>query len=139
MRTVTLKPCTYCGMPSSQLDHVVPRHLLKRMEEVGVAPCSWRVLKAPTCEECNSALGGMVHKTLFDRRNAARSFIRRKYASFLKMPEWAEEDLVELSPALQDEIRLGLLIKATTKLRLTWTNPQSGISTQEALAMKRQK
>lgn len=119
--------CTYCGIVCDTIDHVVPQHLLKSAESSeldlsGVMRMQrWEV---PSCRECNSAIGGKIFKTLAERRKYAKDHIRKKYASYLRTPNWTEEELDELGPNMKREV-----IRATqVKGRLAWTN---GVKTME--------
>jgi hypothetical protein len=116
--------CTYCGRLADTIDHVVPRHLLKRAAEIGYSPAGFARLIVPACRECNSYLGGRIHGSLEQRRAEAKEGIRKRYARALRVPDWTEEELAEMSPKLRREIKVTLMVKQETKIRLSWTNPR---------------
>lgn len=93
-------PCVYCGAPASTFDHVPPLHYVARNPD-----CDERLLKHPSCAECNSALNGAILLTLKERREYIRQYLRRKYSSYLKMPLWDEDELEELSDTFAEEIK----------------------------------
>ena len=115
--------CTYCGILADSEDHVVPRHLLKRAEELSLDLSkvmrmrSWVV---PSCRECNSSLGGRLFPTIRERRAAAHKHIRRKYASYLRIPDWEDWEIAAMGPNAQREIIAGLAIRDWTRNRLRW-------------------
>jgi hypothetical protein len=115
--------CTYCGILADSEDHVVPRHLLERADELGLDLSkvmrmrSWIV---PSCRECNSMLGGQLFATIQERRAAAHKGIRRKYASYLRIPDWSDDELDEMGPNAQREIVAGMAIRDWVRGRLRW-------------------
>ena len=115
--------CTYCGQIADSVDHVVPKHLLERAGELELDLSkimrmrSWQV---PACRECNSMLGGKLFATLRERRESAHKSIRRKYASYLRVPSWSEEELSEMGPRASDEIRAALVVRDWIRGRLAW-------------------
>jgi hypothetical protein len=96
-------PCVYCGQPSDTYDHVPPLHYVERMRQTDVDKSNLR--KYPACRECNSIIGGQIINTLEERRKHVRAHLKKKYASYLRMPYWDEEELAELSKELADHIR----------------------------------
>lgn len=119
--------CTYCGIVCDTMDHVVPQHLLRRAGELGLDLSvvfrmqRWEV---PSCRECNSAIGGKVFPNLAERRAFAHAHIRRKYASFLRIPAWDEEELSEMGPRAQGEIQWAIEIRDWVRGRLAWRGAQ---------------
>lgn len=115
--------CTYCGTVADSVDHVVPQHLLERAGELELDLSkvmrmrSWQV---PACRECNSFLGGKLFATLKERRESAHKSIRRKYASYLRVPNWSDEELSEMGPRASDEIRAALVVRNWIRGRLAW-------------------
>lgn len=118
------KPCVYCGEIADTIDHVVPRHLLERAGEIGLDLSEifrFRDWVLPACRECNGFIGSRVFKTLVERRACAHATIRRKYAAYLRIPDWDEEELAEMGRIAQHDIRFGLAVRDRTRSRLAWT------------------
>jgi len=115
--------CTYCGILADSEDHVVPRHLLARAGELSLDLSkvmrmrSWVV---PSCRECNSMLSGRLFPTLAERRAAAQKGIRRKYASYLRIPDWSDAELATMGPTAQREIVAGIAVRDWVRSRLRW-------------------
>lgn len=74
----------------------------------------------PSCRECNSALSGQLFPTLRERRAAAHDHIRRKYAAYLRVPNWGEEELLTMGPKARTEIAAALKIRDWVRGRLRW-------------------
>lgn len=115
--------CVYCGILADSEDHVVPRHLLSRAGELGLDLSKVMRMKQwvhPACRECNSSLGGKLFATLRERREEAHRLIRRRYASYLRTPDWSEEELSEMGPKAQAEIVAALAVRDWVRARLRW-------------------
>jgi hypothetical protein len=116
--------CTYCGALADSVDHVVPRHILKRAGELELNLSnvfrmrSWQV---PACCECNSMIGGRLFATLAERRACAHAGIRRKYRQYLAIPNWDEEELAEMGPLMRREIARSIRVREGIRDRLRWT------------------
>lgn len=115
--------CTYCGVPADSEDHVVPRHLLARAGELEMdlsQVMRMQTWVVPACRECNSIIGGQLFATIKERRECAHKGIRKKYASYLRVPNWSEEDLEEMGPDAQREIIAAIKVRDWVKTRLRW-------------------
>lgn len=88
-----MRMCVYCGEVAEEVEHVVPR-------------CSgfltWTV---PACGECNRIASGNVFESFADKRAFIKSGISMRHAKVLRMPEWDEEEIREMGPTLQKDIR----------------------------------
>lgn len=119
--------CVYCGVVCDSWDHVVPQHLLKRAAELKLDLSGLYRMKrwiVPACRECNSAIGGKLTTTLQGRREIAKKHIRKKYAAFLRIPDWSEEELAEMGPSAREDIKAGIRMRDHIRKRLAWTNPK---------------
>lgn len=115
--------CVYCGIFADTVDHVVPRHLLVRAGELELdlsRVMRMRQWTHPACHECNSSLSGRLFATLVERRQAAQKGIRRKYASYLRTPDWTDGELSEMGPKAQAEIVAAIAIRDWVRARLRW-------------------
>lgn len=97
------EPCAYCGAPSDSYDHVPPLAFVGRMPERDQIHC--RLRKLPACVECNSALGSRLITNVKERRKVIREHLRKKYAHLLRIPQWSDEELAQLSTEGASEIR----------------------------------
>jgi hypothetical protein len=116
--------CTYCGILADTEDHVVPRHLLERAGELELDLSKVMRIRrwvVPACRECNSSLSGRLFPTLKERRAAAHQCIRRKYAAYLRIPDWEDDEVEEMGPIAQREIVAGIAIRDWVRTRLRWT------------------
>jgi len=115
--------CVYCGSLADSEDHVVPRHLLKRAGELSIDLSKVMRMKSwvhPCCRECNSILGGQIFPTIQERRAAAHKGIRKKYASYLRIPDWSDEELAVMGQTAQREIIAALAVRDWVRERLRW-------------------
>jgi len=131
------RACVYCGIPADTIDHVVPRHLLIRAGAIGLDLSKLFLIRdweLPACRECNSAIGGQVFRTLKERRECVRRHIRRKYRNVLRIPEWTDDEIAQMGPLMQREIRAGLAQQALAKQRLAWTGGDRRALTAEDLS-----
>jgi hypothetical protein len=67
----------YCGQPASTWDHVPPRHFLARVTDIEIV--TKRLVKVPSCRQCNSWLGGLLLMTIGQRREYVRDKFFQKY------------------------------------------------------------
>lgn len=88
-------PCIYCGVLSSGWDHVPPLHYVERLDDEQIDALDLKLL--PSCSECNSMLCGVILTDVRTRRNYVKDRLRRKYRSWLEMPEWSVDEIEELS------------------------------------------
>ena len=119
-------PCTYCGMPASTKDHVVPLSLLANIEGLGDDLRDEILKKLPkliavyACNQCNRVLGNRFFRTITGRRAAVKDYLREKYARVLHQPDWAESEIEELGYGLQDFVRRRKELKRVVIERLKW-------------------
>jgi hypothetical protein len=55
-----------------------------------------------------------------ERREFVRGWLKRRYAKYLRIPNWTQENLAELSENLQGMVRRGITIRDLTRQRLAW-------------------
>lgn len=133
--------CTYCGVVCDSVDHVVPQHLLKRAEAMGLDLSEvfrMRRWEVPACRECNSAISGQLHRSIGERRACAQKHLRKKYLAYVKMPAWTQEEIDELGPNMRAEVIRGLKIQASVRPRLAWRGCRQAIDVQAAFDLFRQ-
>lgn len=116
--------CTYCGLPADTIDHTIPQTIVKAAGDAGVNLSSLtriRYFTVHACRECNSTLGDRVFPTLEERRAFVKAHIRRKYRGELKMPNWTDEELADVGPIAQIDIRAALQRRDWVRDRLAFT------------------
>ena len=112
--------CTYCGLLGETIDHVPPKSIRNRLVELDLAnPQHFREVRS--CRECNSIIGARPPWTVSARRRELHKILKRRYAKYLEMPNWTEEEIEELGPGMQESVREGLVVKALTQARIAWT------------------
>src|SRR5262245_41797174 len=120
-----VRPCKYCGMPATSVDHVVPQSLLE-VQRLAMGAIDWRqmiqarFLTVPCCHECNSVLGNRVYPTLADRKAAIKKRLRRKYARLLSSPRWVDSELDDLGPGMRGYVSRHRVKREEIEQRLAW-------------------
>lgn len=113
------KPCHYCGMLASGVDHIPPISVRIALAESGIEG-QWPIKDVPCCVECNSAIGASAPFSLGDRRKIVKAFLRRKYRQCLKTPHWEEAEIACLGYGLQLLVRKNLAMRDTIRMRLAY-------------------
>jgi hypothetical protein len=112
------EPCYYCGAPAQGVDHIPPR--VARAELIALGIDKWDFLEVPACSECNSALGGRPIWILTARKEFIKKWLRRRYAKYLAIPAWTDEQRKDLGSNLSQFIDEGLLMAQITHQRIRW-------------------
>ena len=119
--------CYYCGSVADTVDHVVPRHLLASAGNVGLdlsKVMRIRIWTVAACRECNVLIGGAVFRTLPERVAYLKTKLRKRYKKWLKLPAWTEEEIAELGPRAQDDVRAALRVQTAARQRIAWRPAQ---------------
>ena len=109
--------CVYCGLLGDSIDHVPPLSVRRRLVELGLGP-RYPCVEVRACRECNSALGSRPYWTVALRTQFIKRWLKRRYAKYLKIPNWSDRDLAQMVPHMQDYVLNGLAVKALTERRL---------------------
>jgi len=125
--------CYYCGIFASGIDHVIPRAILRSFGISYSRGCAGdydpetlrtivgeRTLTVPCCRECNTLLGSSFQKTLGERKAYLKMRLKRRYKKLIKMPNWKEEEILELGPTLRQNVRASLEAKKLILARIRW-------------------
>lgn len=112
-------PCTYCGQVSDTMDHIPPIHMVEQASLAG-SDQEGPFIKVPACHECNSIIGSKRLLTIKARRNHVKDKLRAKYKHFLRIPNWDEDELAEVSPEFAKEIRASVKFGNHVRARLAW-------------------
>jgi len=112
-------PCYYCGLPASTVDHVPPKVMRQRIEELGLkARYEYHEVKA--CHECNSALGARAILTLPERKRFMKAWLRRRYRRLLRIPAWSDSEIAQLGYTLRTSVLSHILASEVIKARIGW-------------------
>lgn len=111
--------CAYCGLVGDTIDHVPPRSVRLTLLNLGLA-ARYPFVQVRACRQCNSALGDRPLWTVRQRRAWLKRWLRRRYRRHLRMPDWSDHELNQLSPALRREVVRGLALRELTRRRLAW-------------------
>lgn len=100
--------CIYCGMGDESWEHWPPRSF------------THRGMLLPCCLECNCMAGARSPINFRDRVKIVKDGIRTKYKKALKMPNWDDEELEEMSYSMRCDIQKWKTIKEKVNYRLAW-------------------
>ncbi len=116
--------CYYCGLLTTEKDHVVPRMVLKMVKDLDLPVrneiIGQRTLIVPACRECNSLLSSSYQDNLTERKRELKRRLKKRHKKLLKMPSWKEEEIDQLDPVLRQTIRASCEQKRILKMRLGW-------------------
>jgi hypothetical protein len=108
-------------MPAESVDHVPPRAARSRIIEAGLAS-RYVFLEVDACSECNGLLGSRTLWTLRERKTFIKKALARRYAKFLRIPDWNPSELAMFSERsmLRNYIERGLIVRDIVRQRLKW-------------------
>lgn len=112
--------CYYCGMSANAYDHVIPRSVLRMLDETDIEIPKNRIKRVPCCHECNCLLGASYQETIAERKKYLKLRLKNKYRALLKIPQWSEEEINELGYTLRQDLLCSLKKKEMLILRLKW-------------------
>ncbi len=112
--------CIYCGVPATTIDHFAPLSVVSAGS--GILDTVKGRFLVPACGECNSIANSAVFPTIGAKRRYIQQRLRKKYATFLNMPYWSEDEIAELGHTLRTNVRNGLATKEWIIQRLAWQN-----------------
>lgn len=113
-----IEPCIYCGLPATGIDHIPPRAMRHKLQDLGEYVGTW--IEVPSCSWCNSTLNDLALLTITDRKLYIKQRIRAKYKRILSSVDWTDEQLEELGYSLKSKIKATMSKKKILKLRLDW-------------------
>ena len=122
MDDLDIPGCYYCGLWADTIDHTIPRALLRyQLDPVALKEITGiQRTTVPACLECNMLLGSQVFPTLAERKDWLKARLRRRYHKLLRMPDWSEDELLELGPSLQRHVRAALRQRDLVRKRIAW-------------------
>lgn len=101
--------CFYCGEPASDKEHVVPKSLVGENTD-----------KVWSCRECNNIAGAKVFDDIYEKREFILIALERKYSKIINIPNWDDNEIVEMGWKLKKQIRSDMEKKKWIRKRLTW-------------------
>ena len=94
--------CHYCGALANTKDHIIPISYIRNSRP------KWCINIGTTvdcCKECNCLLGAKALFSVPERAHELSERLERRYRKELNAPIWSDEDLSELGPSLQDQVK----------------------------------
>jgi hypothetical protein len=83
----------------------------------------YRFYEVDCCKECNSGLNKQLW-TLKERKAYIGKWLQRRYKKLLKMPDWTEGELNNVSVDFRVRIESSLRLRDVVKRRLSWASPK---------------
>lgn len=111
--------CTYCGLPCDTIDHVPPRVARDWIVEFNLEK-RYPFIEVAACRECNSALGAKPLWTVGQRKQFIKRYLKRKYAKYLKIPEWSDSEIARLGARMQQYVIQGLAMQEVANERIRY-------------------
>jgi hypothetical protein len=100
--TFSCRPCYYCGLPATCVDHVPPISKAAALLEAGVVTQEMMVCVS-SCQECNSILGARPLLTPELRRRYIAESLHVKVGKHDRV-HWTDDEMVELGPRMRKEV-----------------------------------
>jgi hypothetical protein len=97
----------YCGEPADQREHVFPKSIVGEN-----TPIVW------ACKECNCIAGAILFDSISEKRAHIQARLRQKYAWVFRVPQWDDDEIAELGPAMRAEVRKSMRIRKWITKRL---------------------
>lgn len=118
--------CVYCGEPADSLDHVLAVKWGSNVKlDVIQGELKQALRMVPACMECNSLAGADFSLTIRQKRKLIQKKLRKKYNSFLRMPDWNEDELNGLRGRLKQSTKAALVKRAQAWDRVTWPSSKT--------------
>jgi len=102
--------CYYCGLSADTVDHVIPQKTLLALrtlddEEITRKIIGERILMVWACRECNCIAGYSFQDTLSERKQYVLNKLAKRYKGDILTPDWADDELSEMSGEMRKYIR----------------------------------
>lgn len=111
--------CTYCGLPATERDHVIPWSYAGRgpKRTFDEDDC------VPACRECNALAGAKIFESLEEKADYIQFRLAERYKRLVKTPFWTEEQVTDLGPSLRRSVVVWKEAKDIVEKRLKWPVP----------------
>lgn len=114
----TSKPCFYCGVPATGIDHLPPRSVRPTLIAQGIK--RWPFEEIDSCQECNSISAARPPWDKEGRKRKIKKLLAKRYRKFLRIPEWSDAEISRMGDRMKDFIIAGRIIAELCKKRLKW-------------------
>ena len=114
-------PCVYCGLLASEKEHVTPKSYIEGMKELKTLGFDVKIpeeILVPACRECNLIASDKLFKSFADKKRFISERLFKKYHKFLKISSLSEEEILELSGRLQQQVFIFNEIAKIIKVRM---------------------
>jgi hypothetical protein len=112
-----LEPCVYCGVAANTVDHVPPRSARTTIVSLGLV-LKYPFVEVPACNECNVLLGARSLWTVTERRAYIKKALRSRYSDVLRIPDWTDSELAQVSASMRSFILNGLFVRDFVRARV---------------------
>lgn len=126
----TTTPCTYCGDPAREREHVAPLAVTQYTEADWSSEYPTKIV--PACRECNRIASDHTFRTLSAKREFIHAKLRKRYRRCLETPAWTQEELAELGWTLRSHIQHMLAKQRILRRRLSWPSVRSAASSSDS-------
>jgi hypothetical protein len=82
--------------------------------------------------ECNRIAGGAVFGTIADKAECIRAKRQHRHAKLLRMPEWTDDELVEMGARLRSYIVGCQVSRRVIKAQIDWQASDAWVVISEA-------
>ena len=106
------EPCKYCGVYSTDKEHIVPLAYTNPYGE-----------ESPTvsaCHECNLFASDKMFNSFEEKKDFIKKRIKTYYKKVLQSPDWTEHEIKELSGKLREYVFWSQRLKEVIKRRIRY-------------------
>lgn len=100
-------PCVYCGLLSTDKEHVFPISWINSSKELFAAGFDIKIPKeviVPSCRECNLIATDHLFRTFTEKKAYIREKLLKRYKKFMSFKVWTNEEINELSGNLCQQV-----------------------------------
>jgi len=115
-----INTCYYCGIYADTKDHIIPiswnRTSGRKRKE------NQRENLIYACKECNCLASDKVFESKEKKKDYLQEKLELRYKKILKMPDWSDDELQELSVKLRKDTMIKILAKQWIINRIAYPN-----------------
>lgn len=108
--------CHYCGCPADTTDHIPP--LTRYHDALELGP--FKPVRVPCCSECNILAGNELHISFVERAAYIKERLAVRYTAQLRVVEWTEDELKEMSYQFRVSLERDLGAKRFIEARIAY-------------------
>ena len=105
------RTCIYCGLFAEEKDHIPPIYWIRDHPDVDCV-LVW------SCKECNRVLSSQPLYTIEERCKFIIKKYKRKYAKYLRIPNWSTKELSDIDEDFRLYILDGLAKRRSIRERI---------------------